>query len=69
MSFNVAEDEPAPLVLKKEQPKSMWDDEDADENDVKDSWEDDDEPAPVLFDKIQCFFCFVCLYVFSVQKL
>lgn len=40
------EDEPAPLVLKKEPPKSMWDDEDADENDVKDSWEDDDEPAP-----------------------
>lgn len=39
------EDEPAPIVIKKE-PKSMWDDEDADENDVKDSWEDDDEPAP-----------------------
>ncbi|CAH1436178.1 unnamed protein product [Lactuca virosa] len=39
------EDEPAPLVIKKE-PKSMWDDEDADENDVKDSWEDEDEPAP-----------------------
>lgn len=40
------EDEPAPLVVKKEQPKSMWDDEDAEENDVKDSWEDEDEPAP-----------------------
>ncbi|KAK9272769.1 hypothetical protein L1049_003146 [Liquidambar formosana] len=40
------EDEPVPLVLKKEQPKSMWDDEDVDENDVKESWEDDDEPAP-----------------------
>lgn len=39
------EDEPAPLVIKKE-PKSMWDDEDVDENDIKDSWEDDDEPAP-----------------------
>lgn len=39
------EDEPAPLVIKKE-PKSLWDDEDVDENDVKDSWEDDDEPAP-----------------------
>ncbi|XP_042496141.1 eukaryotic translation initiation factor 3 subunit J-A-like [Macadamia integrifolia] len=40
------EDEPAPPVLKKEQPRNMWDDEDADENDVKDSWEDEDEPAP-----------------------
>lgn len=39
------EDEPAPLVIKKE-PKSMWDDEDVDENDIKESWEDDDEPAP-----------------------
>ncbi|XP_076924063.1 uncharacterized protein LOC143586391 [Bidens hawaiensis] len=39
------EDEPAPLVLKKE-PKSVWDDEDVDENDIKDSWEDEDEPAP-----------------------
>lgn len=26
--------------------KGNWDDEDVDENDVKDSWEDDDEPAP-----------------------
>lgn len=40
---------PAPLVQKKEQVKSLWDDEDVDENDVKDSWEDDEEPAPVLF--------------------
>ncbi|XP_043701783.1 eukaryotic translation initiation factor 3 subunit J-A [Telopea speciosissima] len=40
------EDEPAPPVIKKEIPKNMWDDEDADENDVKDSWEDEDEPTP-----------------------
>ncbi|KAI9081058.1 hypothetical protein K1719_037038 [Acacia pycnantha] len=37
----------APLNLK-EQPKSKWDDEDVDENDVKESWEDEDEPAPFL---------------------
>ncbi|KAM7463157.1 hypothetical protein LguiA_031278 [Lonicera macranthoides] len=40
------EDVPVPLVQKKEQVKSLWDDEDVDENDVKDSWEDDEEPAP-----------------------
>ncbi|KAJ4981033.1 hypothetical protein NE237_031870 [Protea cynaroides] len=44
------EDEQVPPILKKEQPKNMWDDEDVDENDVKDSWEDEDEatqaPAP-----------------------
>ncbi|PON86241.1 Eukaryotic translation initiation factor 3 subunit J [Trema orientale] len=40
------EDEHIPPVLTKEQPKSKWDDEDLDENDVKDSWEDEDEPAP-----------------------
>ncbi|KGN51421.2 eukaryotic translation initiation factor 3 subunit J [Cucumis sativus] len=32
--------------LQKEQPKNKWDDEDVDENDVKESWEDEDEPAP-----------------------
>ncbi|CAA7055749.1 unnamed protein product [Microthlaspi erraticum] len=26
--------------------KSNWDDEDVDENDIKDSWEEEDEPAP-----------------------
>ncbi|KAI5656967.1 hypothetical protein M9H77_25760 [Catharanthus roseus] len=40
------EDEPIPDILKKEQPKSKWDDEDLDDNDVKESWEDEDEPAP-----------------------
>ncbi|MED6183278.1 hypothetical protein PIB30_036463 [Stylosanthes scabra] len=37
----------APIDLnKKEVIKSNWDDEDVDENDVKESWEDEDEPAP-----------------------
>lgn len=36
-----------PIDLKlKELPKSNWDDEDVDENDIKESWEDEDEPAP-----------------------
>lgn len=39
------EDETIP-ALQKEQPKNKWDDEDVDDNDVKESWEDDDEPAP-----------------------
>ncbi|GAV58459.1 eIF3_subunit domain-containing protein [Cephalotus follicularis] len=41
------EDEQIPPLLAKEQSKSIWEDEDADENDVKESWEDEDEPAPV----------------------
>ncbi|PRQ18965.1 putative eukaryotic translation initiation factor 3 subunit J [Rosa chinensis] len=41
------EDAKIPSLLSKEPAvKGNWDDEDADENDVKDSWEDDDEPAP-----------------------
>ncbi|KAK1397815.1 Eukaryotic translation initiation factor 3 subunit J [Heracleum sosnowskyi] len=40
------EDVPVPPVLKKEFVKKLWDEEDADENDIKESWEDDDdEPA------------------------
>ncbi|KAG9149689.1 hypothetical protein Leryth_012413 [Lithospermum erythrorhizon] len=44
------EDESIPVVLKKEQPKSNWDDEDLDENEIKESWEDEEElkPAPKL---------------------
>lgn len=38
-----------PPLLSKEQPKITWDDEDVDENDIKESWEDEDEPAPVGF--------------------
>ncbi|MCD7456007.1 hypothetical protein HAX54_030434 [Datura stramonium] len=30
----------------KEQPASKWDDEDADDDNVKESWEDEEEPAP-----------------------
>ncbi|KAF5734596.1 putative Eukaryotic translation initiation factor 3 subunit [Tripterygium wilfordii] len=45
------EEEPISSLLKKEQPKSAWDDEDVEENDIKESWEDEDEsipaPAPV----------------------
>lgn len=54
----VSEDEPIPDILKNEQPKtkSMWDDEDADDNDVKESWEDDDEPAPVSLFSFLCSF-------------
>lgn len=40
------EDEKIPPLLSKEQTKNRWDDEDVDENDVKESWEDEDEPAP-----------------------
>ncbi|KAL1560169.1 eukaryotic translation initiation factor 3 subunit J-A-like [Salvia divinorum] len=40
------EDEPVPdLLSKKELLKSNWDDEDLDEDGIKDSWEDDEEPA------------------------
>ncbi|CAL5364970.1 unnamed protein product [Camellia sinensis] len=42
----IGEDEAIPPLVKKELPKSSWEDEDADDNDVKDSWEDEDEPAP-----------------------
>ncbi|CAM8926899.1 unnamed protein product [Rhodiola kirilowii] len=42
------EDQPAPPVLKKELLQSSWDDEDAEDNEVKDSWEDEDESAPPL---------------------
>ncbi|XP_020255574.1 eukaryotic translation initiation factor 3 subunit J-like isoform X1 [Asparagus officinalis] len=36
--------EPSLPSLKKEQPKGVWDDEDADDEDVKESWEDEEEP-------------------------
>eukprot|EP01018_Ginkgo_biloba_P010545 Gb_15391 [translate_table: standard] len=38
---------PVAPVVAKEQPKGMWDDEEAEEEDVKESWEDEDKPAPV----------------------
>ncbi|KAL9229461.1 hypothetical protein vseg_004925 [Gypsophila vaccaria] len=40
------EDEAVPQLPKKEEPRSNWDDEDLDDNDVKESWEDFDEPEP-----------------------
>lgn len=45
----ISEDEHIPPVLTKDQPKSKWDDEDVDENDVKESWEDDEELALVIY--------------------
>ncbi|XP_072954302.1 uncharacterized protein [Typha angustifolia] len=36
---------PAPLGLVKEQPKNKWEDEDVEEEDVKESWEDEEEPV------------------------
>jgi len=44
--------------LKKEQPKTSWDDEDADDDDVKESWEDDEEPKQVF----SFFVCFRSLF-------
>ncbi|CAL9028789.1 unnamed protein product [Prunus brigantina] len=41
------EDEKIPALLSNDQPIRKWDDEDVDENDIKDSWEDFDEPAPL----------------------
>ncbi|KAL5974918.1 hypothetical protein ACLOJK_031594 [Asimina triloba] len=35
--------EPAPPSIAKEKPKGLWDDEDADPEDVKESWEDEDD--------------------------
>ncbi len=38
---------PVPAVLAKEAPKNQWDDEDAEEEEVKHSWEEEDKPKPV----------------------
>lgn len=45
----ISEDEQIPhlLTITKEQPKNKWDDEDVDDNNVKESWEDEDEPTLV----------------------
>lgn len=43
----LSDDEQLPPVNSKVLPESNWDDEDVNEDDVKDSWEDDDEPAQV----------------------
>jgi translation initiation factor 3 subunit J len=34
-------------VLAKEVPKNQWDDEDVEEEEVKQSWEEEDKPNPV----------------------
>ncbi|VVA94207.1 unnamed protein product [Arabis nemorensis] len=41
----ISEDEQIAPLPAKVQLKSNWDDEDVDENEIKDSWKDDDEPA------------------------
>uniref|UniRef100_A0A2P2KVC2 Eukaryotic translation initiation factor 3 subunit J n=2 Tax=Rhizophora mucronata TaxID=61149 RepID=A0A2P2KVC2_RHIMU len=41
-----SEEHEIPPLLSKGQPKSEWDDEDVEESDVKESWEDDDQPDP-----------------------
>ncbi|XWS38985.1 hypothetical protein CRYUN_Cryun18bG0011000 [Craigia yunnanensis] len=40
----MADEDEMPPLLTKEQPKSKWDDEDVDDTDIKESWEDEDEP-------------------------
>lgn len=49
MHLCISEDEQIPPLASKVVAKSKWDDEDVDESDVKESWEDDDEPTPVWF--------------------
>ncbi|XP_058075192.1 uncharacterized protein LOC131223727 [Magnolia sinica] len=39
--------EPVPPTLAAEKPKSLWDDEDAEQEDVKESWEDEDVASQV----------------------
>lgn len=61
----VSEDEPIPPLGKKDQPKSMWDDEDVDDDNVKESWEDEDEPAPVWLKFYLCLSNSFSLSIFS----
>lgn len=51
--LNVLDDVPVPLDLEKEPKREQWAEEDADEDDIKESWEDE-EPTPVFF--IYAFF-------------
>lgn len=51
-----SEDEPVQDVFKKEKVLGNWDDEDVEDNDVKDSWEDE-EAAPVyIFSFFRSFY-------------
>jgi len=43
----ISEDEQIPTLPAKGQPKNKWDDEDVDDNNVKESWEDEEEPTTV----------------------
>lgn len=56
--FYVSEDEPVPdLLKKKELLKSNWVDEDLEDDDVKESWEDDDEDEPAKVRLERLFGC------------
>jgi hypothetical protein len=62
------EEQLAPIDLKlQEPPKLKWEDEDVDEDEVKDSWEDDDEPAPVrtIENDFQYCILFTCVHLFT----
>lgn len=48
-SFLISEAEDFQPLPAKVELKSNWDDEDVDENDIKDSWEEEDESVPVYF--------------------
>ncbi|CAL5341599.1 unnamed protein product [Camellia sinensis] len=61
------EDKPILPLLKKEQPKNRWDDED--ENDVNDSWADEEETALIamLHDVLGRLFATLLSYGFMLQ--
>lgn len=66
--FVSEEEKLAPIELKlQEPPKLKWEDEDVDEDDVKDSWEDDDEPAPVrtIGNDFRYLISFTCVQLFT----
>lgn len=56
--------EPALPSLKKEPPKAMWEDEDVEDEDVKESWEDEEEPKQVLYFCV----CFLSLFFFHFSS-
>jgi len=62
--FVSEEEQLAPIDLKlHEPPKLKWEDEDVDEDDVKDSWEEEDEPAPVRTIGNDFRYVYYCLHI------
>ncbi|KAF6134551.1 hypothetical protein GIB67_022291 [Kingdonia uniflora] len=55
--FVMVEDETVAPIIKKDLPKGLWEDEDEDENDVKDSHKDDDEPSYFGTNITHCLLC------------